>query len=67
MGAVAPEGCWISQWRAEWMEGNLPYIIEGVLNDGCVLPPLCWIDGNGCWAEDIVGEAGGSVTAVHGR
>jgi hypothetical protein len=64
VGAVAPEGCWISQWRVGW-RGVLPYFIQGVLNDGTTPPPINWRDG--CSEDTVVGEAGSSFTAVHGR
>jgi hypothetical protein len=63
--ALAPEGCWISQWRVGWGEDGIPHFIQGVLNDGSELTPLDWM-GN-CEEDTVVGEAGGSFTEVHGR
>jgi hypothetical protein len=65
VGAVAPRGCWISQWRVGWgVAGTLDFI-QGVLNDGTTLPPINWEDR--CQENEVIGDAGGSFTALHGR
>jgi hypothetical protein len=63
--ALAPEGCWISQWSVGFGERGTPNFIRGVLNDGSILPALNWQDR--CYADTVIGEEGGSFAAVHGR
>jgi hypothetical protein len=68
VGAAAPEGCWISQWRVGLGGEGCPEDIQGtVLNDGTPLLELlgCCVDDVGEYT--IVGEAGGSFTDVQGR
>jgi hypothetical protein len=64
-GAVAPEGCWISQWKIDFEVDGTPYFIQGVLNDGTTLPPLSWIRSSP--QETALGRAGGIFTDLHGR
>jgi hypothetical protein len=69
-GAVAPSGCWISQWKVGWGAHGIPNFIQGVLNNGSTLPALSWVEWNerDQLSEDTtVGEVGGSFSAVHGR
>jgi hypothetical protein len=63
VGAAAPEGCWISQWRVYLGGVGRPSSLQGVLNDGNLLAHYM----HDSEEDTIMGEAGGSFTAVQGR
>jgi hypothetical protein len=61
---VAPPGGWIARWRVRTKDGGVSFL-QGVLNDGTLLPPLEAYDPRG--EEKVVEGKSGCFTEVHGR
>jgi hypothetical protein len=66
VAALAPKGCWISQWRVARVLGGNLRSVQGVLNDGSTLPPLDDVWGDKGEAT-LVEEADGIFSELRGR